>query len=56
MQQPEIDYIIIGVDNITQLQRNIQIAEKPINTQIINTINQICVQEIELLYPKNWKK
>jgi aryl-alcohol dehydrogenase-like predicted oxidoreductase len=56
MQQPEIDYIIIGVDNIMQLQRNIQIAEKPIDDQIINTIDQICVQETELLYPKNWGK
>ena len=54
MQQPEIDQVIIGVDNIMQLQQNIQIAIEPIDSQIINTIDQIFVQEIELLYPKNW--
>lgn len=54
LQQPEIDYVIIGVDNLEQLQRNIKLIKIPISNEIIETINKINVKETKLLYPKNW--
>lgn len=54
LQQPEIDNIIIGVDNLEQLKYNVKICLKCLAPEIINKINQITVKETELLYPKNW--
>jgi uncharacterized protein len=54
LQQPEIDYVIIGVDNLKQLKHNLNIMQQNITTEIIDIINQIKVKETELLYPKNW--
>lgn len=54
LQQPEIDYVIFGVDNLEQLKRNIMFALKPVALEIIEPINQLIVKETELLYPKNW--
>ncbi len=55
LQQHEIDNIIIGVDSIEQIEKNIKIADTIISDNIIEAINQIIVHEVELLYPKNWK-
>lgn len=54
LQQVEIDNIIIGVDNLKQLKRNINIAETMKTDEINEIINNIHVIETELLYPKNW--
>lgn len=54
VQQPEIDQIIIGVDNLLQLQTNLKYIKEPIPEEIIKSINKINVKETELLYPKNW--
>jgi uncharacterized protein len=54
LQQEEIDYVIIGVDNIEQLQRNLSFSQITIPTGVIEAINKIIVKETELLYPKNW--
>ena len=53
--QEEIDYVVIGVDNKSQLKRNISFTESPLSETMINEINQIDVKETELLYPYNWK-
>lgn len=56
LNQPEIDYAIIGVDNLDQLQYNISLEYRNLPSELMKTINEIQVkeQEIELLYPKNW--
>jgi len=54
MQQPEIDYVIIGVDNSKQLRKNIDSVNQLLPDTVIQKINQINVQDTELLYPKNW--
>jgi uncharacterized protein len=54
LQQKEIDHVIIGVDNIEQLQRNLSFSQMQLPTGVIETINKIIVKETELLYPKNW--
>lgn len=54
LRQREIDYVIIGVDTLIQLKRNLMFALKPVATEIMEPINQLIVKETELLYPKNW--
>lgn len=55
INQSEIDEVIIGVDSLHQLKRNIRFAEEAPNYKIMDEINKINVKETELLYPKNWK-
>ena len=52
--QPEIDHIIIGVDNPEQLNKNLNACQQKISAEVADKINQIAVQETNLLYPKNW--
>jgi aryl-alcohol dehydrogenase-like predicted oxidoreductase len=54
LSQPEIDHIIIGVDNPEQLRKNLIAAKKCLDANILEVINQIALAETELLYPKNW--
>jgi len=54
LQQDEIDNVIYGVDSIEQLKKNIEMSKVEIIENIFETVNQINVKEIELLYPKNW--
>ncbi len=54
IQQPAIDYIIIGVDNLEQLKQNMYICNQNFSDEIFEKINQIKVHETNLLYPKNW--
>lgn len=50
----DIDGILIGVDNINQLQDNIESLNMKIPQTIINHINSISTQHLELLNPVNW--
>ena len=52
--QPDIDHVIIGVDNLQQLQRNLNALQQNISAEIIEKINQVSVLETDLLYPKTW--
>lgn len=53
--QENIDYVVIGVDNASQLQANITSIEKSISEEIITAINSIIIKEITLLNPSNWR-
>jgi len=52
--QPVIDEIVIGVDNIVQLKKNLAYADETLDTTIIKEIEKINVIEEELLLPVNW--
>ena len=54
LQQTKIDNVIIGVDSIHQLKKNIKMSKIVIADEIIEAVNQINVKEVGLLYPKNW--
>lgn len=51
---PLIDGVLIGVDNLPQLKINIQSLGKPLSTEIIEAINSISVPDTNLLNPSNW--
>jgi len=55
IQQSEIDNVVIGVDNCEQLKKNLSLAYSKISDKILEAVNEIRVNEIRLLYPKNWK-
>lgn len=54
VNQINIDYVVIGVDNLEQLENNLYFAKQNLRNEIIHTIDSINVAETELLYPKNW--
>ena len=54
LQQTKIDNVIIGVDSIHQLKKNIKMSKIVIVDEIIEVVSQINVKEVRLLYPKNW--
>jgi len=53
--QPDIDEIIIGVDNKEQLTNNMDSLHVELDQDIRKEIDAIHVTETELLYPFNWK-
>ena len=54
LSQEEVDYIIIGIDKISQLSEFLKQIERRIPVDLIKKINDINVTEVEMLYPKNW--
>lgn len=56
MGNKNIDAILIGIDNLSQLKANINVAkESGLNDDIRKQIDNICIENSELLYPTNWK-
>lgn len=54
MAQPEIDYVILGIDTRQQLKDNLESLQRGMPAQLKDSIDKIDVKEVELLYPKNW--
>lgn len=52
---PNVDGVLIGVDNSQQLQVNVNALRNGINQQDIDFVSSISVSETELLNPINWK-
>lgn len=49
-----IDGIIIGVDSLTQLKKNISVVKSKNSNNLLKSINEIVVKESFLLNPSNW--
>lgn len=52
---PSIDGVLIGVDNVTQLKKNINALKLQIHPEDIEFVNSIQINESSLLNPVNWK-
>jgi aryl-alcohol dehydrogenase-like predicted oxidoreductase len=52
--QKNIDKVLIGVDNVQQLESNILSEKKNIKKELTNNIESIDVKETKLLNPSNW--
>lgn len=52
----EIDAVLIGVDDVQQLQRNLAAARHTGKGSLLDEINSIRVADPSLLFPYNWKK
>ncbi len=50
-----IDKVLIGVENLTQLNENIDQLNKDINQNIFESIENIYIEDKHLLNPSNWK-
>jgi aryl-alcohol dehydrogenase-like predicted oxidoreductase len=51
-----IDGVLIGIDNLNQLINNMEIAHYKIPDNLFNEIDNLVVQDINILNPKNWLK
>ena len=54
LQNDCIDYIVLGVDNLLHLKKNIEALDKPLHHQIINEIDAIKTENKFFLNPSNW--
>ena len=54
LQQKDIDNILIGVDNVSQLYNNLKDAEVFLNEETIEEINEINIVNTNLLNPALW--
>ena len=55
LSDPNIDGVLIGVDNLSQLKKNFDVVQKGIDKESKDFIDSIFVKEKELLNPVNWK-
>jgi aryl-alcohol dehydrogenase-like predicted oxidoreductase len=51
-----IDGILIGVDNVDQLKTNINLSKVRLPETVLNSIEQIVIQDQDLLNPAKWGK
>ncbi|GAB2975245.1 aldo/keto reductase [Mucilaginibacter puniceus] len=54
LQQHNIDNVLIGVDNLYQLSQNVSYADNNLNNQVIASIDDIVVEDVDLLNPSLW--
>jgi aryl-alcohol dehydrogenase-like predicted oxidoreductase len=54
IHHPNIDGVLVGVDNIVQLQKNIKSVWTEIPAKVSEFIDTLDVKEKELLNPVNW--
>lgn len=54
IHNPNIDGVLVGVDSVTQLQKNIQSVWTEISANVIEFVSTLNVKEKELLNPVNW--
>lgn len=50
----DIDFVLIGVDNLEQLEKNIRFSKNRLDPYLKDEINRIIVKEIDLINPSNW--
>jgi len=55
LNQAQIDNVLIGVDNITQLTQSLEAANAKIPWEAISELNKINIENIELLNPSLWE-
>lgn len=56
LQQPDIDNVLIGVDNLDQLNQNLVDADGSLTADIVDKINSIKIKNIDLLNPSLWNQ
>ncbi|MCX6183253.1 MAG: aldo/keto reductase [Bacteroidetes bacterium] len=56
LQQKEIDKVVFGVDNLSQLNLNIELIKKLPSFSVTERVNkEISVKDVQLLNPYNWR-
>lgn len=54
-KNPNIDFVVIGIDTCFQLQQNIELIKSEVDLNLIRLIDEISVINPALLNPGNWK-
>lgn len=54
LSEKNIDNVIIGSDNISQLKKNIKFSNEKLDITTLEEVNKIQVIETDLLFPYNW--
>ncbi|MGB1003030.1 MAG: aldo/keto reductase [Salibacteraceae bacterium] len=56
ISKPYIDGVLVGVESLEQLVKNIQWVQGALDPEIVSRIDNINVEDINLLNPSAWKK
>jgi len=54
LQKEYIDYVLIGVDSLSQLKQNLAIVDLELEENILKSIDQIKTKNIDFLNPVTW--
>ena len=54
LAQDHIDQVLIGVDSVSQLRKNLKALKNPIPSELYDRINKIVVEDRNLLNPSLW--
>jgi aryl-alcohol dehydrogenase-like predicted oxidoreductase len=54
-KNPNVDFVVIGIDSSIQLAQNLNIVNEDLDPDLMNLVNDISVSNPELLHPGNWK-
>ena len=56
LSEPKINYVIIGVDNVTQVKQIFDLYKKDkVQTNLLNDLKNIIINDQNLIDPRNWK-
>lgn len=55
LKNPNVDFVVIGIDSSIQLAQNLNIVNEDLDPDLMNLVNDISVSNPELLHPGNWK-
>jgi len=56
LQNVDNDNVLIGVDNLDQLEQNLKDADNNLSAALIDKINKIHITDIDLLNPSLWRQ
>ena len=54
LSQKNIDFVIIGVDNVEQLKLSVNTTKSMLNKDVVDCINSITIENTDLLNPSKW--
>lgn len=54
--QDTIDHVLIGVDNVSQLDKNIEALLHDIPVEVLRDIDSVKVENLKMLNPSNWNR
>ena len=55
LQNPKIDYVVLGVETSRQLNQIITASKQKLSKKILEQINSIKLESSAILNPINWK-
>ncbi len=56
LTQSDVDQVLIGVDNVQQLDENLRSTKVQLPANVLHEIDEIVLKEVNMLNPSNWNR